>query len=518
MTHMLPLFPVPISFIEATLSAHWDSELRQDDLILYDDDILIRLMHIRLMYGRLFQRYHLYRRRFWSRMEPHEQVLAEANAEYAEDIYGTLVAMEKARILELEQFDSDLAATMELDAKAWHRKFVEARAQIRHESQLPTNTRAFNSTAPVIDRLRLEFGVIHQLLPRYSKIALDEIIELMQLSQHETSRTNLAPNADRHQARYRIGREVLSPIEHGIALAYDRLNQELINCCNNANQLQGAAGRNRFLITNQDIPLPTIQTIEAWAVCCLHHLIPLGSNQFLATFTPPFLPVTKDHRAGGQGIVEDGTASHSLPGRSSGHERNEHGSILPGQARVQTVWFDLNQSDSVRLVTGEFGLDMERVRQDFRHQLSLWPNLPHGVNGIESLWGLTQQHRELLNVISSPLQDPWINGSAMLSPAWLATTHMPISTPWRFYSNSYNIHFRFDSNIHGDEAISEWSAQFVATLIQRLRLTQHGAFMNQFETALSLDAWRPNKQATVKHKDSKVRFDFSGLKATPKSE
>lgn len=499
------LYPLPLGFAESMLTGRWDSDMYAGDaLVPSDDHLLSQLVHLRLMYQRSYHRYHMYARRFWAHMSIEEQLIAEANADYAESMVKDLYAMFALRVTELDAWDIGWTNAQKQPNSYW----VERMRIVRKNRAIDARTLHEPDTQTVqLDRLRQRLRVIEELLPRFSQLALDETKGLVMASQPELARHTMAPNASQHRASYELWLGLLSHYQHTFCLHNDRWIQEANHAIySGKNELKGNAGRDRFLITNANIPLPSMHTIASWVHLCAQRIIKIDDDNYIVTFTPPFIPVTKDQRSGGAGIIEDSSAAHSLPGKSSGHQRTETGAIIPGLACVQTIRFNLRTRE-IEYVTGEYAQDTEKDHQSYVHHLDLVSSMPGGDYGLEGFWDLKPEQAGLLQSISGQITDPWVMGSTFLPLDWIREGYA-LSTPWRYYAQTSHLHFRFDATDEGENALYDWSGAFMSALINYMSLSLRGRLKNDFDTAVLIESWSAPHETTVKRDGNSTRFNF----------
>ncbi len=489
-----------------------------------DDPLLDRLIHLRFMYHRAWMGYNMYRQRYWNEMDIMHRLVAEAKSEYYADAVRDLFALERLRLLDSADFDSQLSAAMSLTSKSIDDMILGVRkAEDRYAAQMQNH---FNNNSSVlqdtdIEHLRLRLGVLGNLIPANSLQNLRELQSLISKTYDESNRASVATaGAD---DIYQTYRDHLAHVTHEVHSAYNLLTTEISDARIAANTLTGNAAKDRTLLVNDAIPLPTIHTIAAWAHLCSLRFIALTVGQsdalkplhddpkwqptHILTVVPPLMPVTKEHRSGGIQSDEMNT-THSLPARSGGHARTKNGGIDHGFATAQTWAIDC-VNNMVALITMEQCVETD-VTHRFEHHKHLLPLKIRG-EGNDDLWQI--RDHEFYATIPGVVGDPYLHGGSLLSVEW--SNKYPVDTPWRWMAR-HNLHFRFDNGEVGEGAITRWVGAYLATMMEWVRLDEIGRINNRLEASMILDRWTPNTVTAIKSGDTVKRFDFSGLSVIPK--
>lgn len=285
--------------------------------------------------------------------------------------------------------------------------------------------------------------------------------------------------------------------QHELDESWRELSKELSIVAKEKNSLSGMSAKNRFLLINENIPLPRIETYPAWSQLCA-----LYSGQWdpehLISFIPPHLPVTKEHRSGAALQTDDSHADHSLPARSAGHERTPGGAIRHGIVMQRTALIH----HGIEVVHGAVIRDSSGPA----HRLPIAPNLRWDLNKAKAHW-----YRVSGYYLRSFICDPYRNDRFRLTATWMSDGAPDWG--WRWLAKYYNIHFRFDDSPRGARTIIEWSQSFMEAAHEYHLMSQHELSLMRFRMA-NLDALS-NQQPRQIMKSSPVRggatYDFSGL-------
>lgn len=406
-----------------------------------------------------------FRKGYWAKLTPHDQLIAEGEAawliESIRDLYvaARMYTLSKIQPVPKDYQEDDMLKAM-ADAAVRIRK---ERHDLRIIEENVGHERNTFHTEDVCRRL-VEYGAVLSLIPGDLPLAQHEDALMRMRPDEAIDKFELfaTPNQREltHLERYR---NIISPIKGEFVESLSCMMASLQTASITGNQEKGRKAAPPMILFDSDIPLPEPASIGGWLQVCgvafrkLHVSEQYrvrswfgGTPQYVLTYVPPFMPKTHEHMTGGQVTQNNsGDASWSLPSRSKHHVRFNTGAIDYGIWMAKTVIMgeDHNGEWMSRAVLMESFDSMDRSRIAMHESALDTLNLTSTVHdwivghfkhtvGFEQLEGY-----EARNLVTS-LIHPGVGGGAAGLMAFNYTDDAVIY-PMASLAHNWDIYMRF---------------------------------------------------------------------------
>jgi len=506
----------------------------------WNDEFIDELLTLRLNLQReLFTRAGRYKRQYWESLPVTDQLIAEAEAEWlAEQVWQTY---EIQWAYTLDMYLGQDIAMLEgyiANPKEWIRVFQKAskehKTSIDFLSRMTNKAESANmrtyTTADMLKRM-IQFGAISSLVQQDTLIAANEQ-EMMFTPVDEGSageRLKFFTQLDARMHRYlRMHRNHIAPRQAQLRLGRAAMLHDFFGAANR-NELQGAAAKDHILLSNRNIPLPTLNSIQGWwqyAGVVIRKLtgvegkafafmIPGGWRpDYVMTYVPPLMPMTKEHLSHGS-ADSTGDISWSLPFRSKGHTRDSEGRIQYGMWQARTSLISTSGNLIARVINENLQhLSISRLSYHEGHMATM-PSikssaqllaLRHGAR----FWPAISNSDT--SMIQTCVADPNFAEPTTTYP--ILDLNQPVHYTWASLSKFSGVHLRFDQTPEGIEALEAWCDEF-ETMVGIMIRAPHIEFIRlAMQTAVQVtgDIRVEGSRVTHKNKDgSSATFDFGSL-------
>lgn len=473
-----------------------------------------------------------FKRGYWDRLPIADQLLAEAESDYLSDFIHSTIYYELLRKSEF------LDAEQERFEKAGDEAFITFYHEVRegvnemakaYDSTFGKGDPKHNYTTRDHAKRLVQSEATYLLFPPdHPSHSIEAKIERAVVDDTGPERTYLIRlPLERETDWLRDWRTWVGPKQELLRISHVMLMNDFTKKLE-FNELDGASAKKHLLLTNSQVPMPTLDNILGWWQYCGVSCRRLTQGEsygisrwagfmpgWIMTYIPPMMPMSKEHLAGG-GIMDSHSAGDfSLTAKSKGHKRDPENRIQYGHWQVRTVVFNREQIETVAseqfdsLLTNKMGF-ADRHAETLPNVRAPSSLLTRGEHNLFLLGeGLDD---EKAGMLWSSVADPHMHQEH--EERYFPRFHRSSAgDSWFSLSKFMGVHVRFDYDNFGTIALTDWYNEFNSIMQQYSYMTHAQRKAIEFQKIIQLQAEirKPANVAAIKRGSNTVTFDFSLL-------
>jgi len=482
---------------------------------------------------------------YWNHLPIEDQLVAQAEYSYYADLESHYMHLIRTYVwreyflpnekMLMTRFDKEFASGKLADGMLALRK-QRLKNELTHQAYLRNLSRNGETAGELpLDWLSSRFASFLHLIP-LTHPGMGTITQYLKQGIDANGEPKLMltpilrpPYSEQSAYQLRVYRERGAAMQVEMTMSASLLFFDFRRAGRKSNQLKGKLAKTNMLLTDENIPVPGVETFLGWlgiaglSFMQFNRPVRLKGRGGVAhtythalTYVSPAMPVTPDHlnhgavafSVGAGTGADESFSSHSLAYRSPVHRKDSNGDIDHGYSFIETMLLDAEGDSPPHFVAADLTqntADQPRVVV-MRHMQGVMDISLRSLQDMQIMSRLMGGFGYSYALLSASFFDPWSDGTELLPSTWgVGTLDGTADTGYRSLSRFLGIHVRLDSQA----AHREWSSAMVSAATEWLRLdgaTRGGLLARRLAAAKTQRiAFR------VESKDGKYSFDISGF-------